>query len=116
MTQGLRGIKFASCPLYPRKRTLELNRAMSALCQKRTHALQQIEPLLLQETANFGQQLRGLKSFGTSHTITRPCVFGFTTERKVKASAVHLVARYWRALISSGRGLLLSAISTMRLK
>src|SRR6516165_5265111 len=87
------------------------------LCTKNGHsAVQQIEPLLLQETANFGQQLRGLKSFGTSHTITRPCAFGFTTERKVKASAVHLVARYWRALISSGRGLLLSAISTMRLK
>src|SRR5215472_2249410 len=24
------------CPLYPQKRTLELSRAMSALCQKRT--------------------------------------------------------------------------------
>ena len=59
---------------------------MSALCHKRTHALQQIEPLLLQETANFGQQLRGLKTFGTSHTITRRCAFGFTTGRKVKAT------------------------------
>src|SRR5262249_39375240 len=29
------------CPLYPRKQTLELNRGMSALCQKQTHALQQ---------------------------------------------------------------------------
>ena len=29
------------CPLYPQKRTWELNRGMSALCQKRTHALQQ---------------------------------------------------------------------------
>src|SRR6516225_9273094 len=29
------------CLLYPQKRTLELSRAMSALCQKRTHALQQ---------------------------------------------------------------------------
>src|SRR6516162_8981713 len=29
------------CPLYPRKRTLELSRAMSAMCQKRTYALQQ---------------------------------------------------------------------------
>jgi hypothetical protein len=26
----------ASCPLYPRKRTSELSRAMSALCQKET--------------------------------------------------------------------------------
>ena len=26
----------ASCPLYPQKQTLELNRVMSALCQKRT--------------------------------------------------------------------------------
>ena len=100
----------------PPKADIETQSRNVRLCQKRTHALQQIELLLLQETANFGQQLRGLKSFGTSHTITRPCVFGFTTERKVKASAVHLVARYWRALISSGRGLLLSAISTMRLK
>src|SRR6516164_1435669 len=31
----------ASCPLYPRKRTLELSRGMSALCQKRTRAVQQ---------------------------------------------------------------------------
>jgi hypothetical protein len=29
------------CPLYPQKRTLELTLGMSALCQKRTHALQQ---------------------------------------------------------------------------
>jgi len=27
---------FHACPLYPQKRTLELSRAMSALCQKRT--------------------------------------------------------------------------------
>jgi hypothetical protein len=27
------------CPLYPQKRTLELNREMSALCQKQPHAL-----------------------------------------------------------------------------
>jgi len=30
-----------ACLLYPQKRTLELNRAMSALCQKRTYAMQQ---------------------------------------------------------------------------
>src|SRR5262249_38248719 len=29
------------CPLYPRKRTLELSLRMSALCQMRTHAPQQ---------------------------------------------------------------------------
>src|SRR6516162_339076 len=29
------------CPLYPQKRTLELSRGMSALCQKRTYAVQQ---------------------------------------------------------------------------
>jgi len=28
----------AECPLYPQKRTLELSRAMSALCQKQTSA------------------------------------------------------------------------------
>jgi hypothetical protein len=28
----------AQCPLYPRKRTLELSCVMSALCHKRTHA------------------------------------------------------------------------------
>jgi hypothetical protein len=27
--------------LYPQKRTLELSRGMSALCQKRAHAVQQ---------------------------------------------------------------------------
>src|SRR6516165_5656945 len=31
----------ASCPLYPRKRTFVERVRMSALCQKRTHALQQ---------------------------------------------------------------------------
>jgi len=30
------------CPLYPRKRTLELSREMSALCHKRIPALQQL--------------------------------------------------------------------------
>jgi hypothetical protein len=29
------------CPLYPRKRTLSDTTGMSALCQKRTNALQQ---------------------------------------------------------------------------
>jgi hypothetical protein len=29
------------CPLYPRKRTCALQRGMSALCQKRTHAAHQ---------------------------------------------------------------------------
>ena len=29
------------CPLYPQKRTLELSRVMSALCQKQTYAVQQ---------------------------------------------------------------------------
>src|SRR5262249_42213161 len=29
----------ASCPLYPRKRTLELSRGMSGLCQKRTKCI-----------------------------------------------------------------------------
>src|SRR6516225_3089606 len=33
--------KSGQCPLYPQKRTLELSRGMSALCQKRTHARQQ---------------------------------------------------------------------------
>jgi len=28
--------KFSQCPLYPQKRTSELRRGMSALCQKRT--------------------------------------------------------------------------------
>ena len=32
---------FRRCPLYPQKRTLKLSRVMSALCQKRTHAVQQ---------------------------------------------------------------------------
>jgi len=30
------------CPLYSQKRTLELRHAMSALCQKRTYAVQQL--------------------------------------------------------------------------
>jgi len=32
---------FIRCPLYPQKRTLISTAAMSALCQKRTHAVQQ---------------------------------------------------------------------------
>jgi hypothetical protein len=31
------------CPLYPRKRTLEFSRVMSALRHKRTHAVQQLD-------------------------------------------------------------------------
>jgi hypothetical protein len=38
-------IRSASCPLYPRKRTLLSAIAMSALCQKRTHAVQQKQPI-----------------------------------------------------------------------
>jgi hypothetical protein len=34
------------CPLYPQKRTSELSRGMSALCQKRTYAVQQCGQLL----------------------------------------------------------------------
>jgi hypothetical protein len=30
-----------TCPLFPQKRTLPDDSSMSALCQKRTHALQQ---------------------------------------------------------------------------
>jgi hypothetical protein len=35
----------ASCPLYPRKRTLIERVVMSALCQKRTHAVRQRKSL-----------------------------------------------------------------------
>ena len=35
------GNQLAQCPLYPQKRTLVERVRMSALCQKRTHALQQ---------------------------------------------------------------------------
>ena len=34
----------AECPLYPQKRTWISTAVMSALCQKQTHALQQILP------------------------------------------------------------------------
>src|SRR6516225_1763034 len=37
---------FRQCPLYPQKRTSELSRGMSALCHKRTHAVQQLGLLL----------------------------------------------------------------------
>ena len=39
---GHRGMS-AQCLLYPQKRTLPTRRGMSALCQKRTHAVQQNE-------------------------------------------------------------------------
>jgi hypothetical protein len=38
------GLWFGRCPLCPRKRTSLSGIAMSALCQKRTHALQQSMP------------------------------------------------------------------------
>src|SRR6516165_3842614 len=34
-------LRFARCPVFPQKRTLVPCSTMSALCQKRTHALQQ---------------------------------------------------------------------------
>src|SRR6516165_9955221 len=34
------GVSMKQRPLFSRKRTLELSREMSALCQKRTHAVQ----------------------------------------------------------------------------
>jgi len=36
-------IAFLSCPLYPRKQTLELSGVMSALCQTQTYAMQQFD-------------------------------------------------------------------------
>jgi hypothetical protein len=39
-------IEFDRRPLYPQKQTLELSRVMSALCQKRTYAVQQKGGLL----------------------------------------------------------------------
>src|SRR5215472_6603424 len=36
VTPSDRAASASRCPLYPQKRTLELNRVMSALCQKRT--------------------------------------------------------------------------------
>jgi hypothetical protein len=41
---GRDALKFR-CPLYPPKRTSERSREMSALGQKRTHAVQQKRPL-----------------------------------------------------------------------
>src|SRR6516164_2077453 len=45
------------CPLYPRKRTLSDATGMSALCQKRTFALQQIASLF-DHLVDAGEQLR----------------------------------------------------------
>jgi hypothetical protein len=36
--QKATSVASAPCPLYPQKRTLELSREMSALCQKQTSA------------------------------------------------------------------------------
>src|SRR6516225_11623119 len=66
------------CPLYPRKRTLELSRVMSALCKKRTHAVQQFRPLL-QHLVGAGEQRFGaaqIKSF---------CSIDCSTARRVLA-------------------------------
>jgi hypothetical protein len=46
----------ASCPPYPQKRTLPANSWMSALCQKRTHALQQFRGFY---RARFVRQVSG---------------------------------------------------------
>ena len=46
----------ARCPLYPQKRTLVERVAMSALCQKRTHALQQ-KTLLFDHLVSDQQQV-----------------------------------------------------------
>jgi hypothetical protein len=43
------------CPLHPQKRTLKLSRAMSALCQKRTHAPQQT-PVLFDDLVGADEQ------------------------------------------------------------
>src|SRR5215469_5511838 len=40
------------CPLYPRKQTLELSRVMSAMCQKRTHAVQQTKRYSMTSSAS----------------------------------------------------------------
>jgi len=50
-------IRSAPYPLYPQKRTSFTAAGMSALCQKRTHALQQSTPRLRQVLPDFRQWL-----------------------------------------------------------
>jgi hypothetical protein len=51
------------CPLYPQKRTLGLSRAMSAMCQKLTHAVQQLVSLL-DNVVRAAEQRRRKNDFG----------------------------------------------------
>src|SRR5215471_8095130 len=44
---------------------------MSALCQKQTHALRQLRPLLLQEIANFRQQLAWARTAPISRRLRK---------------------------------------------
>src|SRR5262249_18532941 len=54
VNSGHRG-KLEECPLYPQKRTLISTAVMSALCQKRTHAPQQLITSLGQVLPDFRQ-------------------------------------------------------------
>jgi hypothetical protein len=63
----------ASCPLYPQKQTLELSHAMSALCQNRTHALQQFA--VIRSAGRVGAA-KHRKQYGKAK-----CLTGFQIER-----------------------------------
>jgi len=72
----------ADCPLYPQKQTSIERVGMSALCQKRTYALQQITGSLGQMLTDFGQELARAKWFRhVVITAGRPCGLLLTVER-----------------------------------
>jgi hypothetical protein len=78
--------------VLPQKRTLELGRAMSAMCQKRTHALQQSKARMgLQNVAYDHADTGGLRLAQVAPTRRSAARTSTRQIRAVQASAAHLL-------------------------
>ena len=83
-----RSVTTEPCPLYPRKRTKSRHVGTSALCQKRTYAVQQNLLMMFQRRLSCVGRLAATASFGASTILG---------SRIVKVEPTRLTSRFMLA-------------------